>query len=106
MNNATIQIASTVANKKIDLRSLQLKLDKLGIDYLQEKRDIHDVNAYLRSWENKRLEELENLKTLPRGLTLCRPATVDERVAYGLRGTATYMAFIDEEGDFASGFDS
>lgn len=105
MSETVVQIEATPRNTKIDIESLQLKLDKLGIDFLYQREDIYDPDALFRTFRDKRLKEFEGLKGAPKGVKLRRPPTVDERLAYGLKGDATYIAFIDEDGDFASGFE-
>ena len=105
MNETVVQIEATNRNHQIDLKSLQLKLDAIGIEYMYQREDIYDPDALFRTFRDKRLKEFEGLKGAPKGVKLRRPPTVDERLAYGLKGDATYIAFIDEDGDFASGFE-
>ena len=105
MNETVVQIETSDRNHRIDMEDLRLKLDELGIEFMHQREDIYDVEALLRTWRDNRLREFEILKRLPRGVSIRRPATPDERLAYGLKGNAIYVGLIDEDGTLCSGFD-
>ena len=104
-NETVVQIETSDRNHRIDVEDLRLKLDELGIEFMHQREDIYDVEALLRTWRDNRLREFEILRRLPRGVSIRRPATADERLAYGIKGDATYLAFIDNDGDLASEFE-
>ena len=97
MNETVVQIETSDRNHRIDMDDLRLKLDELGIEFMHQREDIYDVEALLRTWRDNRLREFEILRRLPRGVSIRRPATPDERLAYGLKGNAFYIAFIDKD---------
>ena len=105
MNETVVQIETSDRNHRIDMEDLRLKLDELGIEFMHQREDIYDVEALLRTWRDNRLREFEILRRLPRGVSIRRPATPDERLAYGLKGNAIYIAFIDEDNTLNSDFD-
>ena len=105
MNETVVQIEASDRNHRIDMEDLRLKLDELGIEFMHQREDIYDVEALLRTWRDNRLREFEILRRLPRGVSIRRPATPDERLAYGLKGNAIYIAFIDEDNTLNSDFD-
>ena len=105
MNETVVQIETSDRNHRIDMDDLRLKLDELGIEFMHQREDIYDVEALLRTWRDNRLREFEILRRLPRGVSIRRPATPDERLAYGLKGNAIYIAFIDEDNTLNSDFD-
>ena len=104
MNETVVQIETSDRNHRIDMDDLRLKLDELGIEFMHQREDIYDVEALLRTWRDNRLREFEILRRLPRGVSIRRPATPDERLAYGLKGNAIYIAFIDEDNTLNSDF--
>lgn len=106
MNETTVQMEDTELNQQIDMEELRSKLDELGIEFMRQHDDVYDIEALLRTWRDKRLEEFQVLKLLPRGVAIRRPATLDERLAYGLRGEPTYLAYIDKDGDLTSCFEA
>ena len=104
MNETVVQIEASDRNHRIDMEDLRLKLDELGIEFMHQREDIYDVEALLRTWRDNRLREFEILRRLPRGVSIRRPATPDERLAYGLKGNAIYIAFIGEDNTLNSDF--
>lgn len=105
MNETVVQIEASDRNHRIDMEDLRLKLDDLGIEFMHQREDIYDVEALLRTWRDNRLREFAILRRLPRGVSIRRPATPDERLAYGLKGNAFYIAFIDKDDTLNSCFD-
>ena len=102
MNETEVHIDVTDQNQQIDIEDLRLKLDEIGIEFFDQREDIYDIEALLRTWRDHRLREFEILRRLPRGVSIRRPATPDERLAYGLKGNAFYIAFIDKDGTLNS----
>ena len=97
MNEIVVQIEATDQNQQIDIEDLGLKLDEIGIEFFDQREDIFDTEALLRTWRDIRLREFAILRRLPRGVSIRRRATADERLAYGLKGNAFYIAFIDKD---------